>query len=260
MREKPNYYAILPAQIRYDKNISNFAKILYSELTALSNKEGYCWASNKYFSDLYGVTTKTVSNTINGLKDKGYIVIQMQYEGKQIIRRIISIYVNTPMEEKVKDTREEKVKGGIEEKVKDNTTSVNTTSKNIYVRNNEEFEEFWKGIKARKINKEKCKNYYRKITDSITCQELIDKYNYLISNTKDLHFVVHPERWLRDKRWDDEVLTEDKHVYISQPEESDSPLDEDYFNKKIKEEKNPAMVDFFNHQLQEWKKQNKIEV
>jgi len=260
MREKPNYYAILPAQIRYDKNISNFAKILYSELTALSNKEGYCWASNKYFSDLYGVTTKTVSNTINGLKDKGYIVIQMQYEGKQIIRRIISIYVNTPMEEKVKDTGEEKVKGGIEEKVKDNTTSVNTTSKNIYVRNNEEFEEFWKGIKARKINKEKCKNYYRKITDSITCQELIDKYNYLISNTKDLHFVVHPERWLRDKRWDDEVLTEDKHVYISQPEESDSPLDEDYFNKKIKEEKNPAMVDFFNHQLQEWKKQNKIEV
>jgi len=184
----------------------------------------------------------------------------MQYEGKQIIRRIISIYVNTPMEEKVKDTGEEKVKGGIEEKVKDNTTSVNTTSKNIYVRNNEEFEEFWKGIKARKINKEKCKNYYRKITDSITCQELIDKYNYLISNTKDLHFVVHPERWLRDKRWDDEVLTEDKHVYISQPEESDSPLDEDYFNKKIKEEKNPAMVDFFNHQLQEWKKQNKIEV
>jgi len=48
----PNYYSILNADIRYNKNITDSEKILYSEITALSNKNGFCHASNKYFADL----------------------------------------------------------------------------------------------------------------------------------------------------------------------------------------------------------------
>ena len=61
---KPNYYSIIPAEIRYDPDLPPNAKLLYSEITSLCNKEGYCYASNKYFSKLYKVNkiTRRISN------------------------------------------------------------------------------------------------------------------------------------------------------------------------------------------------------
>ena len=56
MEEKntPNYFGILPANVRYDKRLKPMEKILYTEITALSNAKGYCYATNSYFAKLYG--------------------------------------------------------------------------------------------------------------------------------------------------------------------------------------------------------------
>lgn len=77
MEEKPNYYAILPASVRYDKNLCANSKLLYAEITALSNKEGYCWATNKYFSELFGLSSDRISKLISNLVDSGYIARTM---------------------------------------------------------------------------------------------------------------------------------------------------------------------------------------
>lgn len=77
MEEKRSYYAIIPAKVRYDENLSANAKLLYGEITALANEKGYCWATNEYFSKLYGTSTKTISRWISNLCAIGYIKAEM---------------------------------------------------------------------------------------------------------------------------------------------------------------------------------------
>ena len=47
---KPNYYAIIPAEVRYNEKLTANSKLLFGEITALTNKTGVCWANNKYFA------------------------------------------------------------------------------------------------------------------------------------------------------------------------------------------------------------------
>tara|TARA_R100000781_G_scaffold11049_1_gene10231 strand:- start:999 stop:1589 length:591 start_codon:yes stop_codon:yes gene_type:complete len=112
--EKPNYYAIIPAEVRYS-NLKPNAKLLYGEITALSGKLGYCYATNNYFAKLYGVSKNTVSRWISDLNKLEFINIEVERnENKQVIKRKIGIIK--------KDNR------AIYKIIKENTTSINTTS------------------------------------------------------------------------------------------------------------------------------------
>ena len=71
--ENPTYYSILIAEVRYDKRLTHLQKLLYSEITALTNKTGECWASNRYFAELYDVSERTISDGVNKLVKFGYI-------------------------------------------------------------------------------------------------------------------------------------------------------------------------------------------
>lgn len=75
--DQPNYYAIIPANVRYDENLKPNAKLLYGELTALCNRDGFCWAGNDYFADLYKVDQKTISRWISQLVEGSYIQLEI---------------------------------------------------------------------------------------------------------------------------------------------------------------------------------------
>jgi DNA-binding transcriptional regulator YhcF (GntR family) len=87
---KPNFYAVIPANVRYSDLKAN-AKLLYGEITALSYKEGYCFATNRYFAELYGVTKNTVSLWVSQLHKKGFISIELIKKGEQITERRLYI-------------------------------------------------------------------------------------------------------------------------------------------------------------------------
>ena len=72
----PGYYAIITAEVRYDKTLCANAKLLYSEITALCNKQGFCWAKNDYFASLYEVSNRTVIRWINQLQEAGYLDVE----------------------------------------------------------------------------------------------------------------------------------------------------------------------------------------
>ena len=112
--DKPSYYAIIPADVRYS-NLKPNAKLLYGEITALSGKLGYCYATNNYFAELYGVSKNTISSWISDLKKLGFItVIVERNANKQIIKRCIGIT--------------KKMDSPIHKKMKGNNTSNNNTS------------------------------------------------------------------------------------------------------------------------------------
>ena len=112
--DKPNYYAIIPAEVRYS-NLKPNAKLLYGEITALSGKLGYCYATNNYFAELYGVSKNTISSWISDLKKLGFINVNVERNAKkQIIKRCIGIT--------------KKMDSPIHKKMKGNNTSINNTS------------------------------------------------------------------------------------------------------------------------------------
>ena len=88
MKEQPNYYGILPANVRYDKNLPANAKLLYSEITALAQKDGYCYASNGYFAELYDVSDRSISEWINKLSQNGYIEVQLVKNNSGTFRKL----------------------------------------------------------------------------------------------------------------------------------------------------------------------------
>ncbi len=92
MQEQRSYFAIIPANVRYDKEISANAKLLYGEVTALCNEKGYCWASNNYFANLYNVEKRTISRWISELTNKGFLQIRIIYKSSgEVEQRILTL-------------------------------------------------------------------------------------------------------------------------------------------------------------------------
>ena len=87
-KEKPGYWAVLPATVRYDERLPANAKLLYAELSALAQVDGYCWASNQHLGNLFGVDKKTVSRLISLLAERGYIRVDVERNEKgQVVKR-----------------------------------------------------------------------------------------------------------------------------------------------------------------------------
>lgn len=75
---KPNFFAIIPADVRYDPDLTPNAKLLYGEITSLCNKSGHCWATNSYFADLYGLANSTISKLINSLVARKHLLVEYE--------------------------------------------------------------------------------------------------------------------------------------------------------------------------------------
>lgn len=134
------YYAIIPANVRYDKNLTPNAKLLYGEITALCNEKGFCWAGNEYFAELYGVSKISISKWVNVLVREGYIIRNFTYkEGtKQILNRCLTIIID-PYNKSYRPPIT-KVIDPLKQKFKDNNTINNT------INNTKEYGDFFDSV------------------------------------------------------------------------------------------------------------------
>ena len=152
MKEKPNYYAIIPAEVRYSKALTPNAKLLYAEITALCNMNGKCTASTQYFCRLYEVSRGAVQNWLKMLDDNGYIDRTVIY--KQGSREIMHRYIN------LKD------KGSV--KIMTDNTNINITNTNLTDSN--------KKALFKKPTLDEVKNYCILRKNNIEAEAFIDFY------------------------------------------------------------------------------------
>lgn len=81
----------IPYYVRYSQRLSNFAKILFSELLIYKQHGDVCIAENRELADLYNVTPRTIINTLNELIEENLIYKEfVKVEGQnQEVRRLI---------------------------------------------------------------------------------------------------------------------------------------------------------------------------
>ena len=132
MTEQPSYYSIITANVRYDNRLTDSEKLLFAEITSLSNKYGYCTATNSYFARLYEVVKETISRRISNLTKYGYLKIETVKDGKQIKQRKMYPLTQSsiPIDVKINTPIDNSVNTPIDANVKENNTSINTTSIN----------------------------------------------------------------------------------------------------------------------------------
>ena len=133
MTHNPNYYAILTSDVRYCPDLSAQEKLLFAEITALTNKDGVCFAGNKYFADLYGLSTVTISRQISALEKEGFIKIEYEKSGAKVKKRIITINKNVNGKAQ---TINKNVNRTINKNVKENNTSILTLQDNNNISDN----------------------------------------------------------------------------------------------------------------------------
>lgn len=132
MTEQPSYYSIITANVRYDNRLTDSEKLLFAEITSLSNKYGYCTATNSYFARLYEVVKETISRRISNLTKYGYLKIETVKDGKQIKQRKMYPLTQSsiPIDVKINTPIDNSVNTPIDANVKENNTSINNTSIN----------------------------------------------------------------------------------------------------------------------------------
>ena len=232
--ETPGYWAVIPARVRYDPELPANAKLLYAEISALTNQEGYCFASNSYFERLYSLSTETVVRLLRILEKRGYIRREDASGGKN--QRRIYAGINpaagaavNPGAEPSADPSGYPLSKMTIPPVKNNhtplskITGVSEESNNIIntppqkpprggareIWDPEAFERFWKLYPKKKDKQLAIREWNRLKADRNLMMTMTATLRRQMASeewTRDEgRAIPYPGRWLSHRRWEDEV-------------------------------------------------------
>lgn len=104
-------FLLIPQVVAQDDRLKGNEKLLYGHIFSLTKKEGYCWATNEYLSDLMGVSKGCISRYITHIIELGYlerVVVKDKDSGqitcrKLYIKNIFADPEEGPEEEKTEE-------------------------------------------------------------------------------------------------------------------------------------------------------------
>lgn len=83
-------YAICFNEWLLDEEVKNELRLLLA-ISCLTARDGMCFASNNYFAELFGETDVSISRKLKKLADRGYLTINYERRGCEIISRKIRL-------------------------------------------------------------------------------------------------------------------------------------------------------------------------
>jgi len=209
---KPSYWAVLPAAIRYDPEIPASAKLLYAEISSLTDSRGYCWASNAYFERLYDLSERTIVRLIRALENAGYIRILDAGGGSA--RRKIAAGINP-----LAGTPDKNVSTPLTKMSVPPDKNVRENSKENRKMNNppkapqgaawepEMFERFWKAYPCKRDKASARREWDRLEPDRklmLTMSAALKRQKASEQWQREIG-IPYACRWLRNRRWEDEL-------------------------------------------------------
>lgn len=212
-----NYYAIIPANVRYDKNLTANAKLLFAEITSLTHQTGYCYATNEYFAELYGVSQSTIKDWLSQLEKFGYINREIVYKDgtKEIQERRIRIF-DLPQP---KNRPTPQPKNRLDNIKEDN---IKKEIKEIYKESFEEWWSFFPKLRAGSKKKAYCKYKQAIKEDKLTPEFLLTKVKEY-ANSKEVAqgYACGAERYFNACKYNNDY--------------SENKTDMDYLEKSLQE-------------------------
>lgn len=208
--DKPAFFAILPAAVRYDARLKPMERILYSEITALADQTGYCYASNRYFIELYGAGERTVQGWIKNLADCGYITVEVFGGAGQgrCERRMTPLFGLRDVRQTPADlsaTPAENCAPPPQKTAGKQYKKNNTSNNNITRACARGFDRFWAAY-PRKVGKGAAERSFERIRPDAA---LLDGMLRAVetqrqSDTWLRGYIPNPATWLNQRRWEDE--------------------------------------------------------
>ena len=199
MKNKPNYYAILPADVRYCKALKPIERLIFAEITCLCNHKGYCWANNYYFAELFQISIRSASRYINHLKELDFIKVSVVRDAyNKVEKRTIKIE-NYPIDKTVYASRQN-CPPPIDKTVQYNIKKENIKKEKL-------FEQFWENYDKKKSRKP-CLDKFLKLTLE-QCEACVTAAKKYAESTSDFQFRKYPLTWLNQECWNDEVFSKD---------------------------------------------------
>lgn len=181
-----NGYAICFNEWALDPDIKNDLRLLVI-ISSLTAEKGYCYASNKYFAELFNTTEETICRKIKNLENKKYITIEYEKRGAQVISRKIRLT-------KISMDDYQKYQWTIDKNIKENNTSINNTS----INKKEIYKERFK-----KPSLEEIKDYCLQRNNNVDAQKFFDYYE--ANNWSD-------SKGNKVKSWKQKVITWETHA------------------------------------------------
>ena len=224
--EKPSYWAVLPAAVRYDGQLPDKAKLLYAEISALTEARGYCYASNAYFMQLYGMADRTLQRHLRALEARGYIRIQDGSGGSAVRKIFAGVNPLAANPDRIDGVPPTKMSGGGDKNVGGAPTKMTGSNKNRREEQDppiapqgagaiwdpEAWERFWKLYPKKKDKAKALKEWNRLKADRKLMRDMSAALRAQMASEEwqrdNGRAVPYPCRWLSHRRWEDELTVE----------------------------------------------------